>query len=126
MNQLDRTGANEWVQGRVAWRSWVCSSSDHCADVDCPHRFICMNVWSPAGDSVLGGCGTFRKWVFAGGSGLLGTSLWVYIPTPLLVSLCIQSVQIFESSLTLHCHSSGLLPAPCLPCPDKPLSREPI
>lgn len=37
--------------------------------------------------SLMGMGGAFRKWVLAEGNVLLETSLWVYIPTPLLVSL---------------------------------------
>lgn len=34
---------------------WLC--------VRCPHWFMCLNIWSPDGGAVLGGCGAFRRWV---------------------------------------------------------------
>lgn len=38
-------------------------------------QLMCMNTWSPDGDTILEGCGTFRKGGSAWGSGSLGMSL---------------------------------------------------
>lgn len=97
-----------------------CSLSDHCADVDCPRRFICVTVWSPAGDAVLGGCGAFRKWVLAGGVAYWGQA-WGLISPPNLRFL-------FASQLPrcLQAPSPSVATAvSCsqhLPCPDRPLN----
>lgn len=41
-----------------------------------PHRLLCLNTWAPPGGAPLEGCGTFRWWGLAEGSGSLWRVLW--------------------------------------------------